>query len=641
MYMKLYLKICVLILFISGAQDIYSQKSKLRKAEKQYEKFAYINAQDIYLQVVENGYTSAEIFKRLGNTYYFNSDYKNAALWYDRLLKEFPNEAEAEYYFRAAQSFKSENRYAEADAIMQKLAGTGAKDLVIQNFKNDPNYLERIKSKPVNYTLEKVAINTEYTDFGPSFYGDSLVYASAAPSPKSKVRIHQWNKQPFFNLYKAAINEEGKLSNSEILSGEINTKFHESSTAFTKDGNTVYFTRNNFINGKKGKDEDENIRLKIYKASKINNEWKDIVELPFNNASYSTAHPALSPDEKRLYFSSDRPGTLGLADLWYVEILGDNKYGEPVNLGPSINTEVRETFPFISNENVLYFATNGRAGLGGLDIFYTALDTRGMPTEIIVMGEPINSNKDDFGFIVNKQRELAYLTSNRSSESNFDDIYRAIATCEIVISGLVTDEETGVLLPGTTVALFDENNLEIKQQILKDDALFRFEVDCNKSYSVRATNADYEPGEKALATPTETADIDLPLALKRIGCAPNDLGCRLTLQPIYFNFDSAIIRPDAEIELAKILAAMREYPELVIHIESHTDSRGPDDYNEKLSERRARSTMEWLVSKGISKDRLTAKGYGESRLINNCGNGSSCTEAEHQLNRRSMFIIQD
>jgi len=641
--MKIFLKYSLLFLVLVNTPNLFAQKGKIKKAEKQYENLAYINSQKIYLQVVENGYSSAEIFKKLGNTYYFNADYKNAAEWYNRLITEFPSEVEPEYFFRAAQSLKSEGKYKESDVLMEQFASLGGDDLVTKNFQQNPDYLSEIRSKPRRFILEKTEINTSYPDFGPSFYQNKLVYASAMPDSTGKVKIHEWNKQPFFNLYQADLDEEGKLSNVQKLIGDINTKFHESSTAFTKDGSTVYFTRNNFINGRKGRDDDKNIRLKIFKSTKENDKWKNIVELPMNNASYSIAHPTLSVDEKRLYFSSDMPGTKGQADLWYVDILGNDQYGEPVNLGSGINTEVRESFPYISSDNTLYFASNGRAGLGGLDIYYTKLDSNGLPTEILVMGEPVNSKQDDFGFVYDPSKELAFLSSNRAgaNENIFDDIYRARPACEVILSGLVTDVDTKELLPDTQVTLYNENNVQVQSTRSNSEAIYTFTVDCNIRYSVRAMKEDYESLERMFASPNESNSVDFPLELKRVGCAPNDLGCLLTLQPIYFDFDQSIIRPDAEIELAKIYAALEEYPELEINIESHTDSRGSDDYNLALSKRRAKSTMQWLLDKGISVSRLSAEGYGETQLVNSCSNGSTCTSAEHELNRRSMFIIKD
>lgn len=643
--MKTIYKLSLFILVIFSSNIIEAQRAQLKKAEKAYDQFAYIDAQEIYLKVVEDGYTSAEIFKKLGNTFYFNSDYKNAATWYERLITEFPEETEPEYYFRAAQALKSAENYEKSDRYMDEFAALGGENRIVQNYKSNPDYLDFITSKESRFVVEKAEINSEYSDFGPSFYNGKLVFASASGlGVDGKVKTHDWSNQPFFNLYVADMSENGKLSGATQLSGDINTKYHESSAVFTKDGKTVYFTRNNFIDGKKGRDRDRNIRLKIYKATKLNDHnWTNIVELPFNDESYSVAHPALSVDGKKLYFSSNMPGTMGQSDLWYVDILENDQYGKPVNLGTSLNTEARESFPFISSDNVLYFSTDGRAGLGGLDVFYTPLDENGMPTEVYIMAEPVNSNMDDFGFIIDNETKIGFISSNRGGDAGSidDDIYRLREVCEITLTGVVTDEETGELLPGAQVVLLDKDNSVLNSFTVGADAVYSFTVNCDTRYSVRGSMEDFESVEKVVDTPEESSTVNLPLELKRIGCHPNDLGCRLTLQPIYFDFDKHNIRPDAAIELAKILAAMREYAELIIHIESHTDSRGSHEYNEQLSERRAQSTMKWLIDQGISKERLSAKGYGETRLINECSDGVSCSEEAHQLNRRSMFIIQN
>jgi len=643
--MKLFItKVVLLAIVLFGATDAFSQKKQIEKANKDFDKYSYIDAREIYLKVVEDGYESAEIFKKLGDTYYWNSDYDNAAKWYQRLVSRFPGDVEAEYYYRAAQSLKSINKYDESDRLMTKYAELGGERHLVENFNKDPEYLKSIAFQAKDFLLEKVAVNTEFSDFGPSFYGNRIVFASSSKDSEGS-KIYSWTEQPFLDLFVADMDSEGKLSNVEKLAGDINTEYHESSAVFTEDGKTVYFTRNNFIDGKKGKDKEKTIRLKLYKAIKSGeNFWTNVTELPFNSKEYSVAHPALSVDEKKLYFSSDMPGTIGMSDLWYVDILGNNMYGEPVNLGPEINTETRESFPFISKLNNLYFSTDGRAGLGGYDIYVTPLNAYGKPGSITNLGEPANSNQDDFGFIVNEEKRLGFLSSNREGAKGSidDEIYRVQEKCEISITGTVFDVDTNELLSGAEVSLLDENNTLVDKITVGADAAFNFMAACESQYAIRATKTQYAPNEKVVETPAKTGTIEVPMPLKLVDpCPPNDLGCRLTLQPIYFDFDKWNIRPDAAIELAKILAAMRQYPELIIHIESHTDSRGKDSYNEALSERRAQSTLDWLVDNGIGRNRLSAKGYGEYQLTNQCSNGVKCTEEEHQLNRRSMFIIQN
>ncbi|MCB0452469.1 MAG: OmpA family protein [Aequorivita sp.] len=639
--------ILLFALVVLTAGSTFSQQKDINKANKEFDKYAYIDAREIYLKVVEDGYESAEIFKKLGDTYYFNSDYTNAAKWYQKLVTQFPDEIEPEYYYRAAQSLKSLEKYDESNALLKDYVAKGGKGLVIKTFEDDPNYLKSTVFKTRDFVLDKVSVNSSNSDFGAAFYmKDKVVYTSAGNTTGAK--INEWTQEPYLDLFVADRAANGELSNPMKLGGDINTEYNESTATFSKDGNTVYFTRNTYLDGKKGLDKSKKfktLRLTLYKATKTGDyNWTNVVELPFNDKGYSIAHPALSLDGKKLYFSSDMPGTLGKSDLWYVDILGNDSYGTPVNLGPEINTEARESFPFISEKNNLYFSSDGRSGLGGYDVFVTPLDDDGKPGKITNLGAPSNSTQDDFGFIINEEDRIGYVSSNRGGDkgSKDDDIYLVKEICSINIQGKVFDEETKDPLPGASVSLLDENNQLVSQTTAQNDGTYSFVGDCGTQYTVRGVKEGYNPYEKMIETPLLSGTIDVPLPLKRIGpCPPNDLGCKLNLQPIYFDFDKSNIRPDAEIELAKILAAMREYKELIIHIESHTDSRGNDSYNEALSERRAQSTLKWLVGKGIDASRLTAKGYGETQLVNQCSNGVPCTAEEHQLNRRSMFIIKN
>ncbi|ARV11184.1 flagellar motor protein MotB [Gilvibacter sp. SZ-19] len=631
--------------FLLSLQLGHAQTTQLNQANKEYDKYAYIDAQKVYLQVVKDGYVSAEIYQKLGNTYFFNSDYKDAAKWYGRLVSDYAEEAEPIYYYRYALALKSLGRYEESDQMMATFVEKGGATKIATNFKANPDYLKDIAFGAIDYELSKVSANTANSDFGPAYFGENkVVFASASDTiMDGKLAVHEWNNQPYLDLFIADMDAEGDLINLKRLKGDVNTKYHESNPAFTQDLRHMYFTRNNFIDGKRGKDKTKTIRLKIYKAT-LSGEtfWTNIQELPFNSDDYSVAHPTLSLDGKRLYFASDMPGTLGQSDIWYVTINEDGTYGDPVNV-TEINTEARESFPFISESNHLYFSSDGRAGLGGLDIYMTPLNENGLPTTITNLGEPANSEKDDFGFIVRESKKIGYLSSNRDGDAGFtnDEIYR-VRQCEITLEGVITDAGTGELLPGARVQLVDaENNPVGEPVIVGDDAKYSFVVACNTQYVVRADKLDYEPAERIVNTPDVTSVVDASLALIGVPCASNDLGCKLDLQPIYFDLDRFNIRPDAAVELAKILVAMQQYPELVIHIESHTDSRATDRYNEILSERRAQSTMAWLVERGIAPSRLSAKGYGETRLVNQCANGVECSEEEHQLNRRSMFIIQD
>lgn len=614
-----------------------------KKAQKEFNSYSYINAQKVYLRVVEKGYASPQIYKNLADSYYFTGNYEEAAKWYKRLFAEYGSEAEKLYYLRATQSYNSIGDYeASADLLEQYIEEGGEGSLAV-SYENDPEYLKSIYSIQNDYVIEKVSVNSESSDFTGAYYQDSLVVFASNALESGKVNA--WNKQPFLNLYVADITDENDLENKRAIKGEVNTPYHESSVAITEDGETMYFTRNNFKNGELVYDKNDKIktvRLKIFEATKSGDSWGNVHELPFNSNDFSTAYPVLNPEEDRLYFSSDRPGTEGMSDIWYVEIKGDGSFGEPVNLGETVNTVGREAFPFISKDSVLYFSSDGHLGLGGLDVFRTPLNDEGEPTEVYNLGEPINSPKDDFGLIIKPEDKTGFFTSNRDKGKSInDDIYNFEVICRVNISGKLYDKNTGEPVVGL-VQLLDENNQPIDSVQTGTDGLYFFEIECETKYILRGSAEGYATNDIAIDTPEKSGEIEQDIPLDWDGpCAPDDLGCKLDLQPIYFDFDKWDIRPDAAVELAKIAEALKLYPKLNIHIESHTDSRGSDSYNMELSERRAQSTLDWLIGQGVAPERMTAQGYGESQLVNDCDDGVPCTDEQHQLNRRSMFIIQD
>ncbi len=626
----------------------YAQKSIIKKADKEFDTYDYIDARKIYLKVVENGYESAQIYKKLGDTYYFNSNYPEAAKWYKKLLENYPNETEPIYYYRTAQTLKTIGEIQYSKKVMGFYSGLSASSRLAAIFMEDYPSLDSLADhSSKQFEVTNITESLPNSDFGPTFYGDQLVYASSSKQTEGN-KIHNWSGLPYSDLFVADLSPDWKITNPQPIKGEVNSPYHESTAVFSKDGNTMYFTRNNYLNGKKKRNKQKLVSLKIYRATKKEDDtWGNIVELPFNSDSYSVAHPALGPDETRLYFSSNMKGTFGQSDLWYVDVLNHKSYGTPVNLGPKINTEARETFPFVSQNNNLYFSSDGHLGLGGLDIFIISLEKEGSKTEVTNLKKPINTNMDDFGFIINEENQIGYLSSNRNGEqgSVSDDIYRVWEACgEITIEGSVLDQVTENPIQGALVTLLDENNKVIVQTTTNTNGEYVFDdsLICNIVYTVRAEHQklDYEPAEKIIETPRGSGVLKVDLTLILPDCADDNLGCKLTLQHIYFDYGKHYIREDAEVELAKILHAMKQYPSLSIHIESHTDSRSSDEFNMRLSQRRAKATLQWLVKNGIARERLSAKGYGETQLLNNCTNGVDCSEATHQLNRRSIFVIK-
>lgn len=632
------------ILFIAlfSTGSLFAQL-KLAAADKKYDKYAYIDAIEIYEKVAEKGFKSADLFEKLGNSYYFNGEYDKAERWYSELFA-MSEDVDPEYYFRYAQSLKSIGKYDKADEYLvkfyQKTNNQSGAELI-----NNKNYLEKLRKDSDRYIVENAGINTESSEYGSFIKDGEVIFASARASGSAFQKKQSWTGQYFTKLYSAKIGEDGKLMDAKGYADELDTKFNEATPVFTKDGNTVYFTRNNYIDGKKGKSDDKVVKLKIYKATLKDGKWTDVKELPFNNDNYSVAHPALSPDEKTLYFASDMPGTLGASDIFKVSIDASGNFGKPENLGKVINSPLRETFPYVTDKNVLYFSSDDHLGIGGLDVFEAKMNKDGSFTAINNVGAPVNSPKDDFGYVVDNKTHMGYVTSNRDGGVGSDDIYMFKENvCEQLLKGQVTDLATSQALPGAKVSLFNSDMELIKAVEADADGKFTFQenIDCNKKYYIRAEQTDYETKEVNVTTPLKSGETTVDIALdKRV--KPIDVGTDLAktfdISIIYFDLDKWNIRPDAAVDLEKIIAVMKQYPTMKVDIRSHTDSRQTHKYNEKLSDRRAKSTLEYMVKNGIERSRLSAKGFGETQLVNGCSDGVPCSEAEHQKNRRSEFII--
>lgn len=635
-----------------------SNKSKLiQKADHYFNKMWYAEAAELYEQALLKGnkYYSSEIIQKVADAHYYNTNMEKAYEWYNILYENYGKELSADNIFKYAHSLKGTGKYGRSKRLMRLYNRKIKNDLSSANSSIDdkplPNevVLDNILATKENFKIKNLAINSEYSDFSPMFLDSSqVVFASAQDSSFFNTRKYKWNDQPYLDLYVAKINEESQdLKDAIKFSKKINTKYHEASVTFSPDNTTMYFTRNNY--GKKLKRDKNGVNhLKIYMSKKVGGEWTEAIELPFNNDQYSTGHPALSPDGKQLYFVSDMPGSIGDSDLFVVDVLDDNSFSEPKNLGPEINTDKREMFPFFNGKK-LYFSSDGHTGLGGLDVFETTFDEEEGFGEVTNVGQPVNSNKDDFSYIVDEETQKGFFASNREGGKGDDDIYsfERLVLEEVpenlnAIAGVVTELVTGELMPQALVMLLDENNIKLKEVVTEEDGSFMFEdLDSNTKYIIKTQKGEYFDDEAEVTT-KDNEIVNTDVGMKRLEelIAIEDGIKKLKTEMIHFDFDRSYIRDDAAVELDKMVAVMNEYPEMVIKIESHTDSRGSRIYNEYLSDNRAKSSRDYLIEKGIAPERIErAIGYGEERLINECNGTVRCTEQAHYLNRRSEFII--
>ena len=650
---KIILAITLSLLQLGYAQ---SEKEALKKAAQYYKNLDYVQAINAYESIAKKGVEPQELLENLGNAYYYNADYQQANKWYAKLFEgkdtktNKPFNIKPEYYYRYAQTLKTVGDYDNSDKVMDKFVElVGKQDTRAALFLKNRDYQAEIKRNSGRLELNLLKINTKKSEYGTAFYGDNIVYATSKSGFLK--RRSDWTGDNFYSLYEA--NTDSLKATKKAKLNGINTKFNESTAAFTKDGNTMYFTRNNFINNEVKTNGDQTVLLKIFKATKDKNgKWGDVQEMPFNSNIHSVAHPALSPDGKYIYFSSDMKGTLGSSDIYRAKILKSG-YGKPENLGDRINTSGRESFPFISDDNVLYYSSDGFPGLGGLDIYAVKLDEEGNPiTKPVNIGRPANSAEDDFCYVINSQTKIGYLTSNRPEGKGSDDIYSFYEhtplhfTCQYSLSGVVKDADTKQIIPMAKVTLWGANNTLLEETTADANGNFTllYTADCGDlQLLLKSEKEAYKSGQQSIAL-NGNQKVTAEVLLTPIPATPKievgtDLAKVLKIENIYFDYDKANIRKDAAEQLAKIVAIMKEYPTMKVDVRLHTDSRGSDKYNLALSERRAKSTIKWIVSHGIKKNRITGKGYGETQLVNGCANDVPCTEEEHQANRRSEFII--
>ncbi len=745
-------------------QHTFAQSNKLKLANRSFDNISYIEAirnYEDFLRLGKKGNPEVkEALTKLAYSYRKVQDSQNAERTYAELISIYGKDIESEIYLYYAQALASNGKYKESQKMYSKYGQEQAADMRGRKFTvaymDNSRFFEDSSTYKVDYLY---ALNSRQSDFSPMFYKNALVFVSARDEGGIIKRVFMQNQTPFLDLFvfpdttqlrkdnvtmkkngAGAIGmaslgtlekeeeekDEKPLTKVEQFSKTINSKYHEGPATFFKDYKKIIFTSNNRSKGKNRVSSDGITKLKLYMATEGNRGWGNIVDLPFNSTEYSCGHPALSPDDTKLYFVSDMPGGYGGTDI-YVSEYRDGQWSSPVNLGKEINTEGNEMFPFVDENGNMYFASDGHEGLGGLDIFFVEL-REGIPmSDVKNLGAPINSAKDDFGLITDASRSRGYFSSNRKRGYNDDNLYsfshgcrelnvlvydadtkKPIESVDVrilkdglnkqlvvtgpdgrimicleagtdfefkamkegyepnsitygtfatslknrtsitmylqkaktpapIIKGTIVAEVSQIPIEGATVTLQNEKDGSVESIVTGIDGKYEFQPKKEGEYSVTAIKDRYavntENLGKVKSTKKGPATLEQNMGLVGTG----DI---FRLENIYYNYGQFFIRPDAIKELeTKLVPLLRKYPEMRIEIRSHTDSRSSDDFNMKLSESRARAVVDYLATRGIDVARVESKGYGESELLNNCANDSTCTEAQHQANRRTEFKI--
>ena len=713
---------------ILATLSMSAQNASIKRGDRQLKKFTFSEAAESYASAVKKNPTDIEARQKMARAYVLAEDHVNAEAAYAEIVK-IPNATNINHFYYA-QELRANAKYKEAAEQFNLFAANAPSDLRSMELSNNLDKVTALAQDAKVYTITNLPLNSAKSDMGATFYKEGIAYSSNKGSDASVIRTDDWTKNRFFDMYTVDGDQNGNLFEAKSIKGtQPNRKYHEGPATFTKDGKEMYFTRSNYVKSKVGKSKEKIVKLKIFYATldEAKGKWVNITPLPFNSNEYSIGHPALSADGKRLFFISDMPGGYGETDV-YVSYKDGVSWGPPINLGKKVNTPGREMFPFVAEDGALYYSSDAKVGLGGLDV-YSAVYAGGEWGNVQNVGAPINSNFDDFAYIIDGKNENGYFTSNRTGGQGSDDIYK-FKKVGISLCGTVVDARTKDLLPGSEVKLYEGDKvIGSKNAGAKGD--FCFGVLPNKNYKVTAAKSDYQDGFVNVATKNANTVVQIPLQkvgaidlsvcvtekgkgtavgstvtltnktsgakqtcvisddckcvfaleentnytvcatkesakstggydtpckdLTTIGkTAPASLlenleltyleeGMIIKLENIYYDLNKWNIRPDAEEELNKLLSLMNRFPNMEIELSSHTDCRASMKYNDDLSAKRAQSCVNWLISRGVPGMRMIAAGYGERRLTNDCAcegaQKSTCTEQQHQDNRRTEFKI--
>lgn len=604
-----------------------AQNKDTERADKLFARYEYVDAAEQYLELVNKGKADAYVYRQLAESYYNVFNTTEAARWYAKAIET--SSQDAEVYYRYAQMLKGQGKYEESNRQMQKFAQMSPNDQRAKAFMQNPNYVPKLLGREKIYEVKGLEVSSDKSDFGPVLVQNKLYFTSARNEAR---KTYGWNEEPYLDAYSADRNADGTFAKAEPLT-QINSQYHDGPLSITGDGQTMYFTSDSFRENKFTRDKQQKLKLgrnNLYRATKSGDNWTGIERLAISSKDYSSANPSITRDGKMLYFSSDMPGSIGGVDIWRVAVNADGTFGTPENLGPRVNTEANESFPFIDDDNqTLYFASNGRPGLGGLDIFKIDLSKS---ADAQNLGKPVNTEKDDFSFTYNHEKSIGFFASNRSGN---DDLFAATPLCALELITKVTDSKTGAVLAGAKVSVLDDKNNVIATESANAQGEVTYNVECNKAYTLEASKEGYESATFPVKSEPKGGQrrVDAPLNPIEKIITPT----QVVLSPIFFEFDKHNITREGAFELDKLVEAMKAKPEMVIMVKAHTDSRGSDAYNMSLSDRRARATVQYVISKGIDKKRISGKGYGESEPKVSCG--ENCTEEQHAQNRRSEFLI--
>lgn len=620
----LFLLVSVSVLFYSCG----AQKPSVIAAEKAFNNEKYFTAADLYKQSIPNvrkKEAKAELTYKVAECYRLINNNKQSAIWYEKAIKAGYDSSYV--YYKWAESLKALDKFDDAIEIYQDYLATNPKDsLAKKSLENCKLAVEWRKREVFFDVFNETTINTKDMEYAPNFYGKGIIFTSNRGKVKGKDYYERTGKS-YDNIFASQSTGKNRWSKPAPLNKDINTAYNEGAASFDTENRILYFTQ---CNGPKGKENS----CKIYETQNEGNTWTAPKEVMIPNPdSNIIGHPSINKDGTRLYFVSDMKGGFGGKDIWYSDKQG-NSWGSPINAGPKINTAGDEAFPFIHPSGTLYFSSNGHPGIGGYDIFFADWEDNDF-TEVMNLKYPTNSTADDFGFVLDENKEVGYLSSNRFGGKGEDDIYSAYAIPLVfTISGKTINNSTNKVLPQTKITIIGSDG-STQSAVSDATGSYKFTIKKDVNYQLNASKYRFfgDVGEASTYGLKESKDYTINFKLNPIPLK------EIVLKGILYDLASAELREESIAQLDSLIKTLNDNPAFVIEIASHTDSRADSAYNYDLSQRRAQSVVNYLVSKGIEVGRLVPKGYGESRLLNDCKDGVECSEEMHQQNRRTSFSV--
>jgi Outer membrane protein and related peptidoglycan-associated (lipo)proteins len=628
-----------------GFSRAQEQLGLRERADELYHRYEYANAVPLYIKLADRRNPRLHDLERLADSYLKMKDYESAENWYARIVQH--DDSSPQHLLSYGDALKMNGKYAEAKKQLQVYADrTGNSDAIAIQLAGCDSALRWLASPTAHKLRNEAAVNTPLSEFS-VFPVDGAVYYAGEPTDEAFRKHYGWTGNAFLRVYTADHSAAGILDRPAFAGTGINDEpYHVGPVVATVDGSTLYVTRTH--TGKEGERSRERGRkyrtntLELYRYTQVDGEW--VAEaFPYNNVKeYSIGHAALSPRGDVLYLVSDMPGGHGGTDIWYCELQADGTWGQPINAGGTINSAGNEMFPNIGPDGTLYYSSDGFAGMGGLDVFQVS-GSRHSWTTPLNLKYPVNSAGDDFAYLTTFEDGDGYrgfLSSNRRGGKGGDDIYSfAFENPKIIIilKGTTSDKSTGERLRETSVTLFDGERKIVAKKNSSTTGTFEFVLSKDRDFTVVGQKRGYHADSAKVSTHgiTSSDTLEVALLLEPVFKA----GDTFELENIYYDFDRHNIRPDAAVILDELVRTLRDNPTLKIELSSHTDSRGSGAYNEALSQRRAQSAVDYLVSRGIARDRMVAKGYGESRLVNKCADGVPCSREAHQANRRTEVTV--